>query len=68
MNNTDYVRKQIQEHIAYEKSIQEAYSAFSTAFYHPKTGCRITWSEKCTLVDIDLNKRIKRIEKKLNSL
>ena len=57
----DYIRKQIQEHIAYEKSIQRA-SAFSTEFYHPKTKRRITWSEKCTLVDKDLDKRVKRIE------
>ena len=66
MNKKDYIRKQIQEHIAYEKSIQKANSAFSTEFYHPKTGCRITWSEKCTLVDRDLDKRVKRIECKFN--
>jgi len=64
-NKKDYIRKQIQEHIAYEKSIQRA-SAFSTEFYHPKTGRRITWSEKCTLVDRDLDKRVKRIERKFN--
>ena len=58
----DYIRKQIQEHIAYEKSIQLA-SPFSTDFYHPKTKRRITWSEKCTLVDRDLDKRVKRIER-----
>ena len=58
----DYIRKQIQEHIAYEKSIQQANYAFRTEFYHPKTGRRITWSEKCTLVDRDLDKRVKRIE------
>ena len=58
----NYIRKQIQEHIAYEKSIQQADSVSSTEFYHPKTGHRITWSEKCTLVDRDLDKRVKRIE------
>jgi len=66
MENKDYIRKQIEEHIAYEKSIQQANSAFSTTFYHPKTGRRITWSEKCTLVDRDLDKRVKRIERRFN--
>ena len=61
MEKKDYIRKQIQEHIAYIKSIQKC-SAFSTEFYHPKTKRRITWSEKCTLVDRDLDKRVKRIE------
>jgi len=60
-----YIRKQIYEHIAYEQSIQKANAAFCTEFYHPKNGKRITWSEKCTLVDIDLEKRVKRISKKL---
>ena len=65
-NKKDYIRKQIQEHIAYEKSIQQANCAFRTEFLHPKTGRRITWSEKCTLVDRDLDKRVKRIERKFN--
>ncbi len=66
MENKDYIRKQSQEHIVYEQSIKKANSAFCTEFYHPKTGRRITWSEKCTLVDKDLEKRVKRIEQRFN--
>jgi len=66
MENKDYIRKQIQEHIHYEQSIQKANSAFCVEYYHPKNGRRITWSEKCTLVDKDLEKRIKRIEQRFN--
>lgn len=66
MDLKDYIKKQIQEHIYYEKSIVKAISAFSTEYYHPKTGRRITFSEKCSLVDKDLDKRIKRIECKFN--
>lgn len=66
MENKDYIKKQIQEHVAYEQSIKKAKSAFCAEYYHPKTGRRITFSEKCALVDKDLEKRVKRIENKFN--
>ena len=66
MTNRDYIKKKIQEHIIYEQSIQRANSAFSTEYYHPKTGKRITWSEQCTLVDKHFDKIIKEIEKKFD--
>lgn len=65
MDNKSYIKKQIEEHIYYKQSIQKANSAFSVEYYHPKTGRRITWSEQCDLVNKDLDKRVKRIEKKL---
>ena len=67
MSETEYIRKQIVKHISYEKSIVEIKSAFRRAFYHPKTGNRITWNERCSLVDKDLHKRIKRIQKKIKN-
>ena len=65
MELKDYIKKQIKEHISFEQSIQKANSAFSTEYYHPKTGRRITWSEKCDLVDRDFEKLTKRITDKL---
>jgi hypothetical protein len=66
MDNNEYIRKQIQEHIAYEQTIQKANVAYCVEYYHPKTGKRITWSEKCSLINRDLHKRVKRIEHRFN--
>ena len=64
MTPTDYIKKQITEHLDYCNSIKETNCAFSAAFINPKNGCRITWSEKCTLIEINLDKITKRIESK----
>jgi len=65
MELNDYIKKQIQEHINYSDSIKST-SSTSGEFLHPKTCRRITWSEKCTLLDRDIDNRVKRIIKKLN--
>ena len=66
MEKRELIKKELSEHIQYAESIRQANSTFCTEFYHPKTGRRITYSEKCTLLDIDLDKRVKRIEKLFN--
>ena len=69
MTNFEYIKKQIEEHTYYQESIIEVSSAFSNMFRHPKSGEKITWSQKCDLINKDLDKRVKRIEKRLeNSL
>ena len=66
MELKEYIKKQINEHIRYCNSIKGRSSAYGTAFTHPKTKKSITWSEKCSLIEKDLNKRVNRIENKFN--
>ena len=63
----EYIKKQFQEHEWYQNSFKKAVS-ISNEFFHPKTNRVITWNEKCSLIETDLNKRIKNIKNRFENL
>lgn len=67
MEIKDYIRKQFSEHTHYSNSFTKADSAFSVAYYHPRTQKKITWSKVCGLIQDDIEKRTNRIIEKLKS-
>lgn len=57
----EYIQKQIREHANFVSSFKNAPSAFSVAYYHPKTKKKITYSEMCSYIDNDSKLRSKKI-------
>lgn len=53
----DFIRKQGQKHYNFIQSITETKTAFGREFLHPKTKRRITWNERCSLIEKDFFKR-----------
>ena len=60
-----YIKSQFYQHMRFVDSIKEVESGFCTQFLNPKNGKRITFSEKSTLIDKDLDKRVKNITSKI---
>ena len=65
MEINEYIRKQFNDHKHFVASIKKAPSN-SNESYHPRTGRRITFNEKCYLIDRDIEKRTKAILRKLS--
>ena len=67
-NIQEYIEKQMTQHRRYSESFKKIELTISNEHYHPKTGKRITFSEKEHLIRKDAEKRSKNILNKISNV